>query len=534
MVASLFVGCGGSPETEADAELRAAIDVARRHYLRAAGAMGVLTEAATPDPAAVVRENAEVFDALDEADKALTAALTAAGSAGREVRARAQRLLADVRMAAAEYRDLLVRGRTAALTAQQARVAAEAERLGRLAAQAGALRTFVELSGGPDPDSARPVAARLKAEITERLDDLDGRLATLRDRATQIRREIETLQTLAERKQTQATALRQQILTTDGVMVLELDERASALEAEVEKAEGEIAMQEVALEDVTAEIEQFQLQRETAAQLLASLDAWMNGLADRREIVRSQADDLQQRVATQQEALASVADALADQVVALLAEGEAALEAGRKAADANAKAVTLLRQLQREAQATKVDQSNSPMMPVLETLSSQGLLAPVTAQAGDVALVRASLQHHRVEVHTDLVRLRERVDGLCRQAGLSGPEGLARAVEAGADINTFAEQADQQYQAAEKAFNDVAGRMLARSPVNTKDTEWRYRGAQARALYGRYQLAVLRDDPEAATYRKSATTLVKDLLEGHQGDAAYASIEQIARGLGGD
>ena len=261
----------------------------------------------------------------------------------------------------------------------------------------------------------------------------------------------------------------------------------------------------------------------------------MNGLEVRREVVSGHVGELEQRVAKHQAELASLADDLAEQFTALLAEGEAALASCRKAADANMKAAALFRQLRQDTQAARADQSNSPMMPVLESRSSQALLGPVTAQAGDVALLSASLQHHLVEVHADLARLQGRVDGLCRQAGLSAPDRLAVAAEVAAKMNTFAEQADQQYQAAGKAFNDVAERMLARSPVNTKDTDWLYKGAQARALYGRYRLAVLRNEPEAAsTYRDSASKLVADLLVGHQGDDVYAPIEQIARRLKGE
>ncbi|NLF29860.1 MAG: hypothetical protein GX591_03110 [Planctomycetes bacterium] len=534
MVASLFAGCGESPTTQANDELRAAIDVARRHYQRAAGAMGVLPEAPASDPRQTVRENPDVLVALGDADRTLSAALAAGADAGRETRALAQQLLADVRMAAGEYRGLLVRGRMAALTAQGERVAAQAERLGRLAALCEATQTFLSLSDGPGSDKARPLAADLKGQAAERLADLDKEIAALRNRAAQIRSRIGALQATVDRNQTEATALRQQTIAAQGVMVLELDERASATEAQVEKAEGDISLQEVALQDALAAADRLQLQREATAQLVASLDAWMNGLDGRRQGIAGYAGQLDQRVAEQGGELAKLADALADQFDALLAEGQAALDAGRKAADANAAAATLLRQLRQDAQTARTDNPESPMMPVLESQSSQGLLASVTAQGGNVALLRASLQHRLVDAHGDLARLKARVDGLCGRTGLSAPEGLARAVGAFADVKAAADDADQQYQAADKAFNDVAERMLVSSPVNTRGTEWMYKGARAQALYGRYELAKLRGDSMAGTYRDSASQLVNEVLEGRQGDPVLAPIEQIAKHLRGD
>ncbi len=534
-VASLLAGCGESATTQADAELAAAIDTAQQQYLRAVGAMGVLPETTDTDPQGAVGENPEVFEALADAEKTLTAALTANADAGRETRARAGQLLTDVHMAAADYHDLLMGRRSAAVAAAQARVADEAERVERLAARTEAMRTFVALSDGPDPDSARPKAAELKAGTVQRLADLDGRLASLREQAVQIDGRIDTLRALAQEKQTEAAALRRELPAATGMMRLELDERASALEAEVEKAEGEIAMEEVDREEIASAIDQLQVQRRTAEDLAASLDAWMNGLADRRAVIRAYAAELQDRLAVQAKDLATEADDLADRFAALLAEGEAVLAAADKAGSANTRATALLRQLQQEAQAAKREQAGSPMAPLLESMSSQGRLAAVTRQAGDVAMLKASVQHHLVQAHLDLVHLTRRVDGLCRQAGLSAPKRLIEIAEADEKIKTFAEQADQHYQAADKAFNDVAERMLTGAPVNTRTTEWIYRGAQARALYGRYRLAVLRNDAEAAgSHRQSASALVETLLQEHRGDPDYAPIEQIARSLGVD
>ena len=233
MVASLLAGCGDAPTTKANAELRAAIDVARRHCLRAAGAMGVLPEASAPNPRPVVRENPDVLAALADAEKTLTTALAAADDAGREIRAVAQQLLADVHRAAGQYRDLLVRGRTAALTAQQQRVAGQAARLGRVGALRQAMRSFLALSDDSRPEQASPVAEELKIQAAEQVAALDAEIADLQDRVAGIRRRIDTLQAKVEQHQAQATALRQQIVTATGMMVLELDERASVAEAVV-------------------------------------------------------------------------------------------------------------------------------------------------------------------------------------------------------------------------------------------------------------------------------------------------------------
>ncbi len=514
MVMTAMVGCGESAEQKAGSQLQSKIQEATRHFGRAAGLLGV-----TPIPADVTEPvptiNPKVLPALADAARTLTEALSEATDAPDSPKATAHGLLAEIHLAEGAYHGAVANDATSG-TNDLIRLA---ERKIDLATNMTSLEAFCGELASLDTAAAAALLTRMRSERETEA----AKVGQLTERSANLAARSEQIQKVGEEARQGGGELRMKIRTAVGVDKLELDARASAMEAKYEQAGSELGAVQVDQANVAEELK---IVSSRLARLSERADLSARGLASLQ--TRSQMlEKRRMELLVQRKAVCEELAALATEVGAGFAGSAKAFDAGlgsyRKASRANDASLRSLRDL--KAKAREMSGRDSPMKSIIDEMSGRGMMAAATARKGDIALADADAQRRFLMAYRRVAGFTNRAKATCAAAGVTAATELQVALAAVDDLDSRQEEADEKYGVAADAYADVASKMLTGAPDNTRATKWMYQGFQARALLGRYRLT------GDGVYRQDGLKLVTEVLTDHQGDPAFAPVRQTARDL---
>jgi len=525
ILAAAIAGCSEKPETRAAEDIRAQVDVARRHFLRAAGLMGVSPTDLTP-----ADEQAQVLDALNDAEKVLTEALSTHTDATDAGKAPANSMLGEVRLAMAGYHGILARERTSIVDDLLLQLQSEAARGQALAAVGEALQTLTERTNAPDGDeaSARAAAKVLQEQAKARQIAAKQKVDQLRATRNDLTKQIEDAIPATETQRRSAGELRRQNRAAMGTEKLELDEKASAAEAVVEAGEAKISTLQLQAEHNAAQLALAEAELAAVMGQMTALTEFVDSLDSRGEDVKKYRSELAELIAKAEQNLTKLAAELAGKYADASEQFQSALTACEQAARANNQAIRALQDQRRAAADVKNDNPKSPMAPLLDSMASTDRLGGVTARKGDIAFAAGETGRQLLQLQARVAHVADQVAGVCESAGITGPAALNTAASSLKALTDIADRADSDYGAAVDAYNKVAVGMLKGKSV--RETKWLYQQAQARALLGRYRLSALRGQGNRE-YLDGARSYIEGVLTGHEGDPTYLPAQQILEAI---
>ncbi|NQU76816.1 MAG: hypothetical protein HQ546_10945 [Planctomycetes bacterium] len=506
-VAIVVTGCGESAQDQAAKKIALQVDLARRHYLRAVVLLGQTPQ---PDKTNAVERTAErpkALAALKTAEQILTKAIAENTNATIIAKAPAYALLAEVQCSTGSYHGNVARAHIADAMTQMHVARLQLDSAEGVAALAGFFGKLAEsdhadlLQLKQDALAERDSLSQRRLQIKLQCDDLNGQIQTLaqsaksqqmtaaklRD-ASRSARNMETLSLL-----TQAEQIEQGIDQND--------QKLGELKFQVATAQDELQVVDTRLSSITGQIE--------------ALTKQLDALAVRSVETGAKSEGLWQEVQQVQTKLAPTANMLFEAFSAACRQQDLATKAYKQAASANDMALRGITKSGSDARKVMSDNPQSAFEPILASMSSRGELAGATARKGKIALELADLQRELLEATRHVQSLAGRIEKLSQILHLPVPPAIDQAAALVPDVAKLIEEAGQGYESAIKAYDEVAERLLERTPVlDNRATRWMYQTSKAFAMMGLYQLSQCRNQPDR-TFLDQARELVNQILADH-------------------